>query len=112
MKRREFVALLGGAAAAWPLAARAQQPERIRLIGVITGMGVNADDADMQARFAAFQQSENINSGYRPYRADERPGDWLLYFSGAGASRPAVPRTMHNLQFMHKKIDFDPTIVF
>src|SRR5262245_46677015 len=57
MKRRAFVGLSGWAPAAWRSAARAQQPARMRHIGVITGTGVNADDADMQARFAAFQQA-------------------------------------------------------
>src|SRR5262245_41054385 len=54
MMRREFITLLGGAATVWPLAARAQQSERMRRIGVL--MSYPETDTDAQAFLAAFRE--------------------------------------------------------
>jgi len=77
MKRRDFITLLGGAAATWPLAARAQQPERMRRVGLLVGLA--EDDPETQSRVRAFRfglrdldwlEGRNIRIDYRFYASD------------------------------------------
>src|SRR5215470_929586 len=73
MQRREFIAALGSAAA-WPLAARAQQPERVRRISVLTGIAGN--DSEIKDRLTAFsRQLEQLGwTEGRNVRIDIRGG--------------------------------------
>ena len=54
IRRREFVSLLGGTAATWPLKVRAQQGERVPLVGILAN--IIEDDPAMKARVGAFRQ--------------------------------------------------------
>ena len=80
MKRRDFISLIGGAAA-WPLAARAQHAERIRRVGVL--MNVAADDPLSTLRVSAFAQAMQ-ELGWtvgRNLRIDYRWGILIAYAS-------------------------------
>jgi putative ABC transport system substrate-binding protein len=90
MRRRAFITLLGGAAVAWPLAARAQQ-DRMRRIGVL--MGFAEDDPEAKARLAAFRQGLEKRgwSEGRNVRIDTR-------FAPAGALAQAVAKELVALQ--------------
>jgi hypothetical protein len=87
MIRREFIALLGGAAATWPLAAQAQQPERMRLVGVLMG---SDDKAEARSRITAFLQNLQ-DLGWSEGRTVQIDLRW-----GGHSPRKASPHTRAN----------------
>jgi putative ABC transport system substrate-binding protein len=79
VRRREFISFIGGAALAWPPAARAQQAERVRRVGMLLNLA--ADDPESAARIAAFAQGlqefgwtigRNVRIDYRWAAGDPR----------------------------------------
>ena len=72
MRRRDFITLLGGATAAWPLTARGQQPERVRRVGVLMGAPENDPENKRRTsalvdnlRALAWMEGRNIRIDYR-----------------------------------------------
>ena len=114
MKRREFITLLGGAAAAWPLAARAQQGERMRRVGVL--MNLAADDPEGQVRLKTFLEGlqkqgwiegRNVRvdtcwgggkgERYRTCAAELVGLAPDVILAGSGATMPALMEATHSL---------------
>jgi putative ABC transport system substrate-binding protein len=99
VKRREFITLFGDAAATWPLAARAQQSNSMRRIGVL--MSTAADDPEGQARIAAFHQGlqqlgwtigQNVWIDSRwPAGDPEHFRTYAAEVVGMAAARPGLP---------------------
>jgi putative tryptophan/tyrosine transport system substrate-binding protein len=89
--RRDFITLFGGTAVAWPFAARAQQPDRMRRIGVL--MGLAEDDPETKVRLAGFRQGLEKRgwSEGRNVRIDYR-------FAPAGAQAQVLAKELIALQ--------------
>jgi hypothetical protein len=94
MRRREFLGVLGGAAA-WPMTARAQQSERMRHVGVL--MNLAADDPDAQARLANFRQGleqlgwiEGRNIQLNIQYGNSRPSSYPTLAKQLVATKPEV----------------------
>ena len=118
MKRRAFITLVGGAAVVWPLAARAQQGERVRRIGVL--MNLAADDPEAPGRIAAFAQGlgelgwttgHNVRIDYRwaannPDRGRRYAEELIalapdvILASGSAAARPLLQATRTSIVFV------------
>ena len=109
MNRREFITLLGGAAA-WPLAARAQQRDRVRHIGVLMG----GDENDPAAKLVSAFTQALADLGWTDGRADEMdPEDSCLWIHGTEdqqtiAFTPAGMEYLRELLAEHKRNRFSP----
>src|SRR5215467_8237772 len=97
MQRRDFMKIIGGAAASWPLAARAQQRERMRRVGVL--MALAADDPESQVRIAGFLQGlqqlnwtvgRNLRIDYRWGASNNEPERVRRYAAELIALEPDV----------------------
>jgi putative tryptophan/tyrosine transport system substrate-binding protein len=104
MRRREFLGGLGGAAVAWPIAARAQQPDRVRRIGVL--QAINESDPEGQLRKAPFvrglqkfgwTEGANVMIDYR--WGDDDADRIRLYATELTSMRPDVIWTSGALPF-------------
>jgi putative ABC transport system substrate-binding protein len=128
MKRREFITLVGGATATWPLAARAQQGEQMRRIGVLIA-GLTEKDSEGQLRMAAFRlglQNLGWAEGRNVHIEERWPGgdaDRLrsfaaelvemrpdVIFAGNEAATLALQRTANTLPTVFAQV-IDPVAV-
>jgi|SRR5262245_53749320 len=117
LKRREFVTLLGGAAATWPVAARAQQPERMRRVGVL--MGRAESDLEGQRQAAAFREGlaalswvpgRNVTVDYRWHAGETARADAYAKELIELSPDVLVANTTPSLAAMYKQTSTIPII--
>ena len=120
LRRREFITLLGGAAA-WPVVAHGQQPERVRRIGTLSAFG--ADDPEWQVRIAAFQhrlrqlgwiEGRNLRMDYRHSAGDPERGQTYaaelvalapdVLLAGGGTSVPPLLRATRTVPIVFANV--------
>ena len=123
IQRRAFITLLGGVAA-WPLVARAQQPDRMRRIGVLVAYAEG--DPEIEVRLAGFRQGPHVRPASLVLRSALHPslrfGDWYVWSerrppnAGKGMVFPGVQKTTWSYDreakawYFHRFYDFQPDL--